>query len=138
MWLGGPFMLTKIVQSMKDYDLSSDEERSELYEKAYSQWLAYLYLENADRAKYGTILVGLNTQQSSLKNNQYPKSITEANNVLSHHRYELNQNKPPLKKADDNKSKGQDKSTKNDHFLKWKGTATAAPSQGTSLRRNGQ
>jgi hypothetical protein len=86
MWLGGPFMLTKIVQSMKDYDLSSDEERSELYEKAYSQWLAYLYLENADRAKYGTILVGLNTQQSSLKNNQYPKSITEANNVLSHHR----------------------------------------------------
>jgi hypothetical protein len=44
-------MLTKIVQSMKDYDLASEAERSELHEKAYSQWLAYLYLENADRAK---------------------------------------------------------------------------------------
>ena len=56
-------------------------------EKAFSQFLAYTYLDNADKAKYGTLLTGLHTQ-TSLKNNQYPKTITEANNVLSNHRFD--------------------------------------------------
>jgi hypothetical protein len=37
-----------------------------------------------NKAKYGSLLTGLQTQQS-LKNIQFPKSITEANNVLSNH-----------------------------------------------------
>jgi hypothetical protein len=49
-----------------------------------NQFFEYLYLDNSDKSKYGSILPGLNMQQS-LENNQYPKSITESNNVLSNH-----------------------------------------------------
>jgi hypothetical protein len=47
--------------------------------------LAYAYLDNADQSKYGSILTGLNTQQT-LGNEQYPKTITYANSMLSNHR----------------------------------------------------
>ena len=49
--------------------------------------MAYVYLENADQAKYGSILSGLNTQ-NSLRNEQYPKTLIEANNVLSNHEFD--------------------------------------------------
>jgi hypothetical protein len=60
-------------------------EKNKLFEDhAFEQLLAFSYLENANQSKYGSILSGLNTQQS-LGNDQYPKSIAEANNVLSNH-----------------------------------------------------
>jgi hypothetical protein len=46
-----------------------------------------LYLNNADQKKYGSILQGLNTQQS-LHNDQYPKTVIDANNVLSNHKFD--------------------------------------------------
>lgn len=51
------------------------------------QILAFKYLDNADKTKYGSILTGLNNQQS-LGNDQYPKSVTESNNVLSNHKFD--------------------------------------------------
>jgi hypothetical protein len=41
-----------------------------------------MYIENTDIAKYETLLSGLQTQISR-GNNQYPKTLLEANNVLS-------------------------------------------------------
>jgi hypothetical protein len=55
--------------------------------KSWGQFLAFTYLDNSDKNKYRTLLSGLQTQQS-LKNNHYPKSFTEANNVLSNHRFD--------------------------------------------------
>jgi hypothetical protein len=43
------------------------------------------YLHNAGKSRYGSILTGLGTQQS-LGNDQYPKTVIEANNVLSNHK----------------------------------------------------
>jgi hypothetical protein len=71
-------MLTEYVK----YDTSSVEK---CHNKTYERSIAYLYTEYADRTKYGSTLVGLNTQQS-LGNNQYPKTVTKANNVLSNHK----------------------------------------------------
>ena len=45
-------------------------------------------------------MTGLNTQQS-LGNDQYPKSITKSNNVLSNHRFDIT-NKSNYKKPGDN------------------------------------
>jgi hypothetical protein len=63
------------------------EKNKVFEEQAFKQLLAFNYLENADQSKYRSILSGLNTQQS-LGNDQYPKSIGEANNVLSNHRFD--------------------------------------------------
>jgi hypothetical protein len=61
-------------------------EAEKFQEMAFNQFMAYTYLDNADKAKYGTLLTGLNTQ-TSLKNNQYPKTVTEAANILSKHHW---------------------------------------------------
>ena len=87
--IGGPIILTKIIKGMKEYSEDDEMKREKCVRDAYNQYMAYVYLQNADQSKYGSILRGLNTQQS-LGNNQYPKTITEANNVLSNHRFDNN------------------------------------------------
>ena len=52
-------------------------------------------------------MTGLNTQQS-LGNDQYPKSITESNNVLSNHRFDVT-NKANYKKPGDNNKEREHK-----------------------------
>lgn len=105
--IGGPIIFTKIVEATEGYADADEEKREKLREQAFNQFLAFLYLDNADKAKYGSILTGLNTQQS-LGNDQYPKSITESNNVLSNHKFDAMPIKSSGKKnnsTDDNKSK---------------------------------
>jgi hypothetical protein len=68
--------------------------------KTYEQYLAFIYINNADQAKYGTIMAGLITQQS-LGNDQYPRTITEASTVLSNHQFDYSTPKsknPNIKK----------------------------------------
>jgi hypothetical protein len=67
--------------------------------------MAYTFLDNADKAKYGTLLTGLTTQ-TSLKNNQYPKTITKAANVLSNHCWD---NVGKTNNINNNKQKDNDK-----------------------------
>jgi len=102
--IGGPIILTRFVENMPGYDKTKPDEIVKLQEKAQSQFLAYMYLDNADKAKYGTLLTGLHTQ-TSLKNDQYPKTITEANNVLSNHRFD-NAGKHQNNKQKDSSDKG--------------------------------
>ncbi|MGL6008684.1 MAG: hypothetical protein ACRC1D_04435, partial [Culicoidibacterales bacterium] len=52
--IGGPIVLTKIVETMKGYNEDDVEGTEKLRDKAFNQFLAYLYLDNADKAKYGT------------------------------------------------------------------------------------
>jgi hypothetical protein len=103
--LGGPLVIKKIVESLPEYDVSDPVSIRKCQEKTFEKFLAYLYLENADRTKYGSLLNGLNTQQS-LGNNQYPKSVTEANNVLSNHRLD---NPSKMKREQDEKFKQKTK-----------------------------
>lgn len=107
--IGGPIILTKIVEATPEYCEADDEKREKLREQVYNQFLAYLYLDNADKAKYGSILAGLNTQQS-LGNDQYPKSITESNNVLSNHKFDATPTKAGSKKnaTENNKEQKDD------------------------------
>jgi hypothetical protein len=98
--MGGPIILTKFVEAMNGYNETNVKQRDKFREQAFSQFMAYLYLDNADKAKYGSIMTGLNTQQS-LGNDQYPKTITESNNVLSNHRFFVT-NKSVYKKPGDN------------------------------------
>ena len=47
----------------------------------------YLYIKNANQAKYGNLLKGLNSQKS-LKNDQYPKNLVDGINALSNHSWD--------------------------------------------------
>ena len=87
--IGAPIILAKLLKSIDGYTKvpmsKIDHAKNKiLQDQAYEQLLAYIYLENADQVKYGTILSGLDTQ-NSLGNDQYPKTMSEANSVLSNH-----------------------------------------------------
>ena len=58
--IGGPIVLKKIVKTIQGYvDLPTQdieaEKNCKYEETAFEQFLAYLYLENLDQAKYGSI-----------------------------------------------------------------------------------
>jgi hypothetical protein len=96
--IGGPIELTKYMTTMSDYKANELDSIEKCRKKAFQQLMAFIYLENSDRSKYGSLLTGLQTQQS-LGHNQYPVTITEANNVLSSHRFD-NSNKKRKDKKD--------------------------------------
>ena len=111
--IGGPIILTKVVEGMSGYDKSDPDKVSKCQDHAFDQFLGYLYLDNADKSKYGSILQGLNTQQS-LGNDQYPKTITESNNVLSNHKFDNTKSDSHGRSnqgRDKDKDKDKDKST---------------------------
>jgi Reverse transcriptase (RNA-dependent DNA polymerase) len=105
--IGGPIELTKFMKNMKDYDKSDNEKVEKCRKQAFQQFLAFTYLDNSDKAKYGSLFTGLQTQQS-LGNNQYPRTITEANNVLSSHRFDN-----PGKKTQEKPEKTKEGGTNN-------------------------
>jgi uncharacterized protein with GYD domain len=86
--LGGPLILTKFMKTMKDYDLLDAIKTEDCIRRASEQLFAFLYLENTDQAKYGSLLKGLNSQKS-LGHDQYPRLLSESNNVLSNHRFDV-------------------------------------------------
>ena len=101
--IGGPIKLDKYIELSEEYksDMKQYEEDiankiqckkpttqdKKYIKKAASKLYAFIYIDNADKNKYESLLKNLN-QQYSLGNNQYPTSITEANGVLNNHKFD--------------------------------------------------
>ena len=86
--LGGVIILKKIVQNMKGYDEKDEDKVEELNKLADEQFSSFVYLVNSDQSKYGSVTNGLHSQKA-LQNDQYPRTLIEANNVLSTHRFDF-------------------------------------------------
>ena len=84
---GGPLAAYKYMEQEEDYDSKDEAAINKCHKKVFEEFLAVLYLKNTNQKKYGSILTGLNTQQT-LHNDQYPKTVIDANNVLSNHRFD--------------------------------------------------
>ena len=85
--LGGPLIIRKYMKTMPGYDENDKDKINTCAERAFKQLTAFLYLDNADKAKYGSLMTHLSTQKS-LGNNQYPKSLAHANTALGNHRFD--------------------------------------------------
>ena len=105
----GKDFLKEFVKNTKEYKNATDEATKESLEKgSFAKWIAYLFLKNSDQNKYGSVVTGL-TSQFSLGNDQYPKDIATACDILSNHRFDKTQknrsgNKRDGKKDDDTAS----------------------------------
>ncbi len=99
---GRPMFMPKMVNGIEGFEAMDDSEQEIHIQKASKQILAYLYLSNADQSKYGSLVTNLNTNYS-LGQDLYPKTITEANEVLTNHKfdatYKNNQKKDTKEKA---------------------------------------
>ena len=82
--IGSPIMLKKFVDARNGYDATNQDKTDLQFTEASKQFFTYLYLENVDQEKYGSLMQNLSSQRS-LGNDQYPKTLAEANNVVSNH-----------------------------------------------------
>jgi hypothetical protein len=67
--IGGPIELPKYIATMTGYDANDPDKVKELKKEAFEQLSAFIYMDNADKTKYGTLLSHL-SEQHSLKNTQ--------------------------------------------------------------------
>jgi hypothetical protein len=88
---------------------------------------------HADQTKYGSILTGL-TMQQFLRNNQYPKTTTKANNVLSNHKFDVARfaNKTQTKMGMIKQSMNQNRKRSTYPLHNWKASVSVAARWGTS------
>jgi hypothetical protein len=77
---------------MTNYQENDPVKVTECIKKASEHLFAFLYMENADQGKYGSLFKGLSSQKS-LGNDQYLRTLSKANNVLSNHKFDGNSNK---------------------------------------------
>ena len=73
--------------AVKEDKDKAKKELLSIQKNVMDQFLAYLFIENADRTKYGTLVSGLETQ-FSLSNDQYPKSLIDTQNVIENHTFD--------------------------------------------------
>ena len=80
-------VLDEFIENLNKYQSEIDiNKQQELKDAALEKWFAFLFLNGSDHSKYGTLINGLKTQ-FSLGNDQYPKTITAAIDVLSDQRF---------------------------------------------------
>jgi hypothetical protein len=84
----GTDILDTFVENTRDYQDERDVDKQKIMKAdAFNKWMAYLLIRNSDQAKYGSLMNGL-VSQFSMENNQYPKSVTAATDILSNHRHD--------------------------------------------------
>ena len=105
--LGGEIILTKYITTMDNYD---ETNKTTFIKTAYEEFKAYTFLVNSDNTKYGSLIKNL-AQQQSLKNTQYPKTVTAASEVLLEHKWDDKYQEVKKKRKDNEKKKDEYNST---------------------------
>ena len=103
---GNEFILTKYMQTLDNYDSSNT---TPAMKRAFEEYQAYTFIINSDNNKYGSLIKSL-AQQQSLKNTQYPKTLTAASEVLMEHQWDEKYYEMK-KKRDSNRRNQNDDST---------------------------
>ena len=84
----GTKLLDEYVEKQQEFkDESNSDKKDEMKKNEYEKWMAYMLMRGTDQNRYGSLMKGL-SQQYSLGNDQYPKTITAATDVLSNHKLE--------------------------------------------------
>lgn len=90
--VGGPLALPRIAETMKEWKEFGDdtpdtvkETQDECFTYCHEALMALIYLENADKTKYASLVDNLSSQYA-LGNDQFPKDVTKAMYALSSHK----------------------------------------------------
>ena len=102
----GSEILYKFIENTKEYQDETDStKKDEMRKDGFNKWMGYLLMRGSDHGKYGSLMLGL-TSQYSMGNDQYPKDILAATDVLSNHKFDNRHDKSKKghKNDDDNNS----------------------------------
>jgi hypothetical protein len=101
------------VENTREYQDETDaSRRTALKHEAFDKWMAFLLICNSDQSKHDSLLNGL-VSQFSMDNNQYPKIVTAATDIMSNHRHDHrgNQGNQQTKRNWNNSMKESDDET---------------------------
>ena len=86
--LFGTDVLHDCIEHTKQYqDMSNSSDKTIIKNESFEMWMAYLYLFKSDQSKNWNLLKGFKPQ-FSLDNDQYPKTCSRINDVLTNHRWD--------------------------------------------------
>jgi hypothetical protein len=74
----------KFVEIQPGYEDLTNEEKKEQKENIFDKWIGYVFIKGADNNKYGSVKTLLQSQYS-MQQDQYPKDLLAAHNMLSQH-----------------------------------------------------
>ena len=84
----GTKWLEQFLEHTEEYQKETDtKQQSELKDQSIERYMAFVLLRKSDQAKYRSLLNGL-ISQYSMENDQYPKSITAAIDMLAYHKHD--------------------------------------------------
>ena len=99
----GHKLLDKFITHTKEHkDETDSNKRNEMKEGSFESWMACLCISQANWNKCGSLSDGFDTQ-CSLENDQFPKTMTRASNVLSDHKFDEAWKEKLKKKKDKDK-----------------------------------
>ena len=79
----------------------------QLVENSYETFVAFTFIENADRNKYGSFQLDL-ARQYSLKHDLYPTTLEEAKNALTQQKFDATYKAEKLTTKSDTKEEKSD------------------------------
>ena len=115
---------------MQGYDAADADAVKQCQKDAHAQFLAYIFIENSDNAKYSSLKTVLSTS-FALGHNDYLKDLTQAMKVLEQHKHD---NAGKKKKSDSNKNKNNKNNTDHDNSNTPEQTPECVQVQMTSIR----
>ncbi|MGC9293612.1 MAG: C2HC-type zinc finger protein, partial [Acidobacteriaceae bacterium] len=84
----GTDLLNQFAEYQEEFKgLTTDTEKKKFKDELFEAWMAYLVIRGSDQSKYGSLTANF-VQQYSLGNDQYPRTIEMATDVLSQHRFD--------------------------------------------------
>jgi hypothetical protein len=102
----GTKILDEFTKKLDEYKEATDAAaKKAVKEASFEKWMAYLLIEQSDHNKYGSLIKGF-VSQYLLGNDQYPKTIAAATDVLSQHRFDqkFHENRTGTRSASERKT----------------------------------
>jgi hypothetical protein len=97
----------KFVEIQPGYEDLTDEEKKEQKENIFDKWIGYVFIKGADNNKYGSVKTLLQSQYS-MQQDQYPKDLLAAQDMLSQHRLDNWKHPTPKGKKYTNKDNSKE------------------------------
>src|SRR5210317_594223 len=96
----GNNILDEYMRKTDEYvNVPTTKEKGTVQKQAQAKCCTYIYMDNVDKTKYGSLMNQLR-QQYSLGNNQYPMTLSAGNDVLIVHKWDKAYDKRKKKKKD--------------------------------------
>ncbi len=84
----GGDVLHNFVQLTDDFkDETDPQKQQKTLDESFRRWMSYVLLKNSDKKKYKSIIDGT-MSQFSMKNNQFPSSMSATVDIMSNHKYD--------------------------------------------------